>query len=346
VYFFELEEARDVRIRAASLDDFGEPVLSLRNRACRDADDELTCRVASPTELFARALAPGRYYLALAGTGPCDVELVLHTEPPSEPPDDEGCVDPPVAPFGETLQIPLADHVDAVQLDCLVGAPDAARALELSERSDVLLVQSGSDGDHGAAMIAESPCASDADRLSCRGSNDWPVRTVARGVGPGSLRAVVETAQGNPTSLTAFRRPATPTVLVPRADDCSDALAIPETGGRFEGNTLNAFADFGASCDYGGQPAGGGPDQLLALTLTRPRRVVFDMLGSDYDTLLVVRDASSCPGSEIFGTCVPGYVASKSFLDVTLAAGSYFVQIDGYNGASGAWALEVFSEEL
>jgi len=74
--------------------------------------------------------------------------------------------------------------------------------------------------------------------------------------------------------------------------------------------------------------------------------MVFDLLGSDYDTLLVVRDASSCPGNEIFGTCTPGYEASKSFLDVTLGAGTYVVQIDGYNGASGAWALEVFSAEL
>jgi hypothetical protein len=228
----------------------------------------------------------------------------------------------------------------------LVGAPDAARTVELDERSDVLLVQTGSDGDHGAALVAEAPCTSDEDRLSCRRSDDWPVRTVARGVGPGSIRAVVETALGNPTTLTAFLRPAAETVLVHRADDCSDALEIPETGGRFEGNTLNAFADFGASCDYGGQPAGGAPEQLLVLTLTRARRVVFDLLGSNYDTLLVVRDGSSCPGNEIFGACSPGTLASRSFLDVNLEAGTYYLQVDGYNGASGAWTLEVFSSEL
>jgi hypothetical protein len=344
VYAFELEESRDVRLRAASLDDFGEPVISLRNSACLDEDDELTCRTASPSELFARALAPGRYTVAIAGTGPTEVELVLHTEAPSEPPADEGCSAPPLAPFGQTQQISLADHVDAVRLDCLIGAPDAARTLVLDERSDVLVVQTGSDGDHGAAMIAEAPCRDEADRLSCRRSTSFPVRTIARDVGPGSVRAVVETARGNPTTLTAFRRTASETVLVHRADDCTDALEIPETGGRFEGNTTNAVADYEASCDYGGQPAGGAPEQLLTLTLTRPRRMVFDLLGSDYDTLLVVRDASSCPGNEIIGTCAPGYESSGSFLDVTLAAGTYTVQVDGYNGASGAWTLEVFSE--
>jgi hypothetical protein len=346
VYGFELDQAGDVRLQAACLEDFGAPVLSLRNAECASAEDELTCRVASPTELFARALAPGRYYVALAATAPCDAELVLRTEPPSDPPADEGCSNPPPLSFGETAQISLADHVDAIQSGCLVGAPDAARSLELSELSDVLLVQTGSEGDQGAVMVAEPECASEADNLSCRRSSDWPVRTVARGVGPGSLRAVVETAGGNPTALTAFVRPASETTLVHRADDCSDALQIPETGGRFQGNTANTFADYDASCDYGGQPAGGGPDQLLAFTLTRPRRMVFDLFGSDYDTLLVVRDASSCPGGEIFGTCSLGRGSTRSFLDVELDAGSYFLQIDGYNGVSGAWTLEVFGSEL
>ncbi len=346
VYSFELDERRDVRLRAAALDDYGVPTISLRSAACVELTDELTCRSASPTELFARALEPGRYYVALTATGPCDAELVLQTEPPSEPPDDEGCADPPELAFGETEQISLADHVDAVRTGCLVGAPDAARAIELSDRSDVLVVQAGSDGDRGSTLIAEPVCETRAQSLACRRSNDFPLRTIARNVGPGSLRAVVESEQGNPMALTAFQRAAQPTVLVHRADDCDAPFEIPETGGRFEGNTVNAFADYEASCDYGGQPAGGAPDQLLVFTLSVPRRMVFDLGGSDFDTLLVVRDDVVCPGSEIPGTCRPGYEASRSFLDVNLDAGTYYLQIDGYNGASGAWTLEVFSAEL
>jgi hypothetical protein len=346
VYSFDLEERADVRLRAAALDGLGEPVISLRNAACVDLADELTCRSASPTELFARALDPGRYFVALAATGPCDAELVLGTEPPSDPPDDEGCSAPPGVTFGETAQISLTEHVDAVRTGCLVGAPDAARSIELGERSDVLVVQTGSEGDRGSALIAEAPCETETQSLACERSSNFPVRTVARGIGPGSLRAVVETARGNPTTLTAFRRPAKETVLVHRADDCSDAFEIPETGGRFEGNTRNAFADYEASCDYGGQPAGGSPDQILTFTLSAPHRMVFDLSGSDYDTLVVVRDASTCPGDEIFGTCRPGYEAGRSFLDVSLDTGTYYLQIDGYNGASGAWTLEVFSAEL
>jgi hypothetical protein len=74
--------------------------------------------------------------------------------------------------------------------------------------------------------------------------------------------------------------------------------------------------------------------------------MVFDLQGSDYDTLLVVRDGSSCPGPEVPRTCVPGYESAGKFLDVVLDAGNYVLQIDGYNGASGAWSLEVFGAEL
>ena len=38
---------------------------------------------------------------------------------------------------------------------------------------------------------------------------------------------------------------------------------------------------------------------------------------------------------------IVGFTGDRSFLDRTLAAGTYFVQIDGYNGATGPWNLDV-----
>jgi hypothetical protein len=73
--------------------------------------------------------------------------------------------------------------------------------------------------------------------------------------------------------------------------------------------------------------------------------MVFDMQMSMYDTMLVLRDAASCPGREVAGTCSPGYVTGRSFLDAVLPAGSYWVQIDGYDGERGRWVLEVFSAD-
>jgi hypothetical protein len=232
-----------------------------------------------------------------------------------------------------------------VAIGCLTGAPDATFELALPERSDLLLVQTGSEGDTGGVLVADPPCSSPADRRSCQGGDEWPVRTVAHGVPQGSVRAVVEAAAGTPVSLTAFRRPASNTVAVLHADECDDAVVIGEAGGRFEGNTSNLFADYSATCDYGGAGPTGATDQMLRLELSSRRRVVLDMQGSSYATLLVVRRDDGCPGSEVSGGCSLGTRDSRSFLDLTLDPGAYNVQIAGYNGASGKWALEVFTAE-
>ena len=253
---------------------------------------------------------------------------------------------------GVSEDVSLEDATDAVQIGCLVGAADATYALELSERADVMVVQTGSDGDTGAVLIAESPCETSADADTCRSSDQWPVRAVAHGVGPGSLRAVVETAESKPTSITAFTRPAANSVFVQGADECSDAFEIPVSGGRFEGNTSNQYADYETSCDYGGQDVGGAPEQILKLVLPERRRVVLDANGSNYQTILVIRRGDACPGEEVADTCSVSYTASGadvpsfSFVDAELEPGTYFIQVDGYNGSKGRWALEVFSARV
>jgi hypothetical protein len=161
-----------------------------------------------------------------------------------------------------------------------------------------------------------------------------------------SYRAIIESARGNPVGLSYFERPSAPTVFVPLADDCQALVDIPEVGGHFTGNTSNAFPDFEGGCDVGGQDQGGAPDQILRLRLDGPRRVILDTHGSNFATMLSVRQGESCPGAELPRACAAGYWAERSFLDLDLAAGDYFVLIDGYDGAAGAWNLEVFTAPL
>ena len=66
------------------------------------------------------------------------------------------------------------------------------------------------------------------------------------------------------------------------------------------------------------------------------------MQGSAYTTILDVREGPSCPGNEMPKACAAGYYQQRSFLDLNLAAGTYFVQVDGYGGKSGPWFLDVF----
>jgi hypothetical protein len=129
------------------------------------------------------------------------------------------------------------------------------------------------------------------------------------------------------------------------ADTCEDAVSIPAEGGLLRGNTSNVGADFGAGCDQAGGPPTGGPDQMLRLELPAKKRVVFDMRGSAYRTLLDVRRGPSCPGTEMVGACTVGYYDQRSFLDLVLEPGTYWVQVDGFYGESGAWTLDVFTAD-
>jgi hypothetical protein len=336
-YAFELAEPRDVHVFATPKDADGTPILSLFAGTCAPAS-ELTCRVGTNTELFARALSAGHYFLVVGATGPTDLDVVFETAAPTVAPADENCSgSPSLVPF-VTTDVSLSGHVDDIHDGCSVGTPDAAYALSLSRTSDVMLVLGVSSGDQGSVSLVGATCG--ASDLSCATGTDAPVRAEADGVPAGVYHAVVESELGQPVTITALVRAATAPVLVPFADACADAAEVPADGGFFQGNTANATDDFTASCDLGGSR--GSPDQLLHLRLDSPRRVVVDARGSQYTTLLDVRTGTTCPGDEVTGGCSAGFTSDRSYVDLSLPAGDYWIQIDGYDDDSGPWDLEVF----
>jgi hypothetical protein len=265
-------------------------------------------------------------------------------DPASDPLSGAGCGLPlELEPGGNDVD--FVGRPDAVQIGCLVGAPDATFALEIEDTSDVLLLGRLSDDDRGALLLSSAACSSPDSVRVCRSSEVSPLRAVSYAVTPGEYRVVAESAFGKPMNVEALLRPSKPATLVAFADECSSAVKVPEIGGRFEGNTANQYADYDASCDQGGGEAGGAPDQMLRLDLEAKRRVILDMRGSDFDTLLSVRRGPDCPGTEVTLGCSTGRRIDRSFLDLTLDAGTYYVQIDGFDGESGRWVLDVFTED-
>jgi hypothetical protein len=336
---FTLEQPSDITLIAEAQNDLGMPVLSLLDEQCKK---ELTCRRSQPGRLFERNLAAGTYRAMVAGTGPDDVSVRLETGPVTEAPPGEGCDAALPLESGVEQVLDLQNHEDAVSPKCLAGAPDATFEFKLEGTRDVALVGRFSDGDQGGVSLANASCSANTACSVGFGTQ----RTLRYGLGSGTYRAIIESAAGNPVGLSWFERPAVAAVTVPFADNCDELVTIPEVGGRFSGNTSNAFADFQGGCDVGGQSEGGAPDQMLKLSLSSARRVIFDMQGSAYATMLSVRQGQFCPGVELPFACAPGYPASRSYLDLDLQAGDYFVQIDGYDGASGAWKLDVFTAPL
>ncbi|MBK6519273.1 MAG: hypothetical protein IPG04_35320 [Polyangiaceae bacterium] len=340
VYRVQLSEASDLDLWAASADGDGQAVLSLRDADCALAEDEIACSTGLSAHVFRHSLPPGDYFIAVTATAPTTLNLLAQTSPPTAPPADESCDSGAALPPNVTLDVSFDDHQDDHLLGCFQPAVDAAYELSLDQTSDVLLVQRLSAMDSGSVALLTPGCDA-PDLLSCAIGASSPVRSRRRNVAAGDYRVIAESSLGLPQQVTAFVRPYAPTTLVLFSDGCADALEIPAGGGFFQGNTSNLTANFSAGCDAAGNGPYGAKDQLLKLVLPEDKRVIFDMSGSGYDTLLDVRAGTSCPGTEVPLGCTASVASSPAYRDLLLEAGTYYVQIDGLNGATGPWVLDV-----
>ena len=168
------------------------------------------------------------------------------------------------------------------------------------------------------------------------------MRASKRNLAPGSYRLVIADPTGAPAELTAFVRPTVAPTVVTGSDGCVGTVVVPPAGGFFTGDTTGMAGDFGSACDAAGGGIGGAADQLLRLDLAQKKRVVLDMTGSTYATLLSIRQGTACPGIEVPDACYAGFTAgTRSFLERVLDPGTYWLQVDGYNGDKGAWNLDV-----
>jgi hypothetical protein len=339
-YFqFTLDEASDVRLVAQSLDGLGEPRLSVRADASCPLTSELRCNQRALASTRLRALPAGTYGVVVSASGPTRARLELDVLAPTSAPTTDGCGASPTLARGRTEVLDFEDLDDDIAVGCSPGSIDTARRLDLETTSDVLLVARFSPGDVGAVALSPPSCLA-SDSLGCSRTTEELARVSRRGLPAGEYRVVIESALGLPATVLAASRPTSAPTFVPGSDACADAVPIDPAGGFYQGNTANAAPDLSASCDFA-TPMG-APDQLLRLVLDAPRRVVFDMRGSDFDTLLDVRRGPACPGDELSLACAVFSAGDRSFLDLDLPSGDYFVQIDGYAGASGNWFLNVF----
>jgi hypothetical protein len=158
----------------------------------------------------------------------------------------------------------------------------------------------------------------------------------------GDYRVVVADDLGLQGTVDALVRPTVAPTIIPAAgaDTCAQAVDA-SGGGFFSGDTSTAHADYSNGCDAPTSPPGGAPDQVLSLTLAQPQRVVLDMEGSTYSTILDVRQGPACPGAPIDNGCYVGFSGQRSFLDLELQAGQYWIIVDGYSQAMGPWNLDV-----
>jgi Putative metal-binding motif len=339
-YSFTLTDPEDVRVYASTVKGSGMPVVGLRAPPCTDAADELECATAGPTPLYERSLSAGTYVITVGSTSPIDATFEVELSPPTPVPSDQTCASPPAILASQTVDYDLSSHENAIKDGCLATGPDAAYDLSLAAASDVLLIDRFPETETGAVSLDQTTCDA-AGNLACD-TEGTPARVGKRNVAAGDYRVVVADQLGLQGTVQALVRPTVAPTIIPAggADTCAQAVDA-SGGGFFTGDTSTANADYGEGCDAPNQPAGSARDQVLALNLTQPERVVLDMEGSSYTTILEVTQGPGCPGTPVLDACYVGFGAQKSFLDLELGEGQYWIVVDGYGGAAGAWSLDV-----
>jgi hypothetical protein len=338
-YSFTLTQAQDVRIYASTVKGSGTAIIGLREPPCTGAIDELECSLAGQVTLYARSLPPATYVVTVGATSSIDATFEVQLSPPTATPPDQTCTSPPAITPDTTLDYDLADHEQAIKDGCLTSGPDAAYDLTLSGASDVLLIDRFPSSEEGAVSL-DTPACDGASELACD-ADDSPARVRKRNVPAGDYRVVVADQLGLAGNVQALVRPTVaPTIIPPGgANTCPEGVDA-SSGGFFTGDTTTAAGNYSEPCDAPNQqPA---PDQVLSLNLAAPQRVVLDMEGSSYTTILGVFQGPGCPGTPVTNGCYVGFDQQKSFLDLELDPGQYWVVVDGYSGGKGAWELDVW----
>jgi hypothetical protein len=330
-YSFTTSAPSDVSIFATTIAGQGTPVLSLLDASCTES----RCRTTG--ELFGRSLPAGTHVLAVSGTTQLDASVVVKTAPPTPLPADQSCIDPPIFTHDTTRIVDLSGHEDAIDDGCLGGVPNAAYRLVLTEPSDVLAYARFEPNDVAAIALVDSACTRN---LACSIDNGDPARVSRRNLPAGEYRIVVGARRSRSAKVTLLVRPTVAPVTV-TADACTDAHTLPGAGGYFVGTTATANATFNAACDALGQPNGGAKDRIVRLPIAARSRLVLDMTGSTYTTLLDVRRGEACPGTEVEDGCSLGFIGSRSFEELIVDPGTYWIQIDGYAASTGDFALDV-----
>jgi hypothetical protein len=126
-------------------------------------------------------------------------------------------------------------------------------------------------------------------------------------------------------------------------DTIATATVIPALPFTDTGTTVGRVDDYDEICPYSGSTA---PDVVYKYVSTTDQDITFDLCGSAYDTKLYVYDVGlnliACNDDFYFGAPCGTYVSKLE--NVPLVSGmTYYIIIDGYGAASGAYTIDTLT---
>jgi hypothetical protein len=284
---------------------------------CQLCDEHGVCVFGDDCNDVETAVNPGATEVCADGVdNNCD-DLTDLMDPACIPTNDT-CASPTFITGEGTFIGSLRGTADDYATGC--GDPmlnDVVFSFTLTEDHDVGLRVMGA---FDAFISVQTACGDLASELYCGRNSLW-----ARGLHAGTYTVIVEGAVADAFRMSLELAPFTSVYNVPPTNDnCLSPYVLPDTGGLFIGSTVGMLNDFTASCGSSSL----APDAVFELTLAAARTVDITTT-TDYDGTLHVHGAPCGSGAEV--ACNDDSPDTRhSHLNLALAAGTYYIVVDGY----------------
>jgi len=162
----------------------------------------------------------------------------------------------------------------------------------------------------------------------------------------GTFSLTVTPPAGSTTTTTPTNSSTTTTTLTTTlTGPCANPTPIPAAGGTFSGTT-SGTSTLEGSCGS----SGASPERVFRWipTVSGTATIQTCGAGTTFDTVLYLRSGSCAGGPEVAAGCNDDACANAtglaraSRLTPTVTAGqTYYIVVDGYNGAQGTFSLTV-----
>jgi hypothetical protein len=334
-YSLHLDSPADVRINASSLT--GEALSWSVRTTCATPSTDFRCAYGSPATGTLHELAAGDYFIVLEGPSFAEVDFILAVDilPATPPRMGDRCDAPiPITP-GTRYSGTLVGMEHDYEVSCGFHYREAVHVFTTTAAQDVTIDVNGGTAFLNVAL--RPTCASEVGQLRC--DQGAPPRARIRSLPAGTYYILVEGSSGGAYDLDVTLSPPTMPMAVSGNDNCASATVVPATGGVYTGNTFTALPDYMTSTSTCGFMAR-SKDVAFRLDLTSRRRVIANTDGSSFDTVLYYY-VSVCPGLEAACDDNSGE-GTRSLLDVTLNAGTYYFIVDGWGtDSAGDYVFEL-----